>query len=228
MNILHKYINFIKLLTINISILVFCIPLFGQEPDVDLEELVNGHIHKVDELLFSNLSFIRQTGNENQVTSFQEQQGKLSNFIEVDQLNFGNRASIEQSGFGHGTKLRQNGTGNEAKIGLNGNLTTIQIVQEGDGNRINSYINNQSGTTQGAFMEQYGNSNKIDFAQTGYDGYSAESLSKAAYISQKGNNLEVNAAFDSFNPVHIEQQSGPGGGGMQVNVSTSDFSFPMR
>ncbi len=228
MNILHKYLNFIKFLTINILILVLCLPLFGQEPDVDLDELVNGHIHKVDELLYSNLSFIRQTGNENQVTSYQDQQGQLSNFIEVEQLNQGNKAYIKQSGFGHGTKLKQNGAGNKANIGSDGNLTTTQIVQQGDENIINSYINNQSGTTKGAFLEQYGNSNKIDFAQTGYDGYLDESLSKAAYISQRGSNLEVNAVFDSFNPIHIEQQSGPGGDGMQVNVSTSDFSFPMR
>ena len=53
-------------------------------------------------------------------------------------------------------------------------------------------------------------------------------MSNAAFISQQGNNHEVNARFDSFsNPVYIEQRSGFDGAGMQINISTSDFNFPM-
>jgi hypothetical protein len=204
-------------------------PVFAQDCDVDLEELISGHVFHVNNLLYSNLSFIRQTGNENSVVTIQEQQGLLSNFVSVEQLNQGNNAWIEQTGSGHGARLLQNGSGNEANLWSVGSLSLTVAKQEGEGNLINSYIDNQKLLPKGALLLQNGNNNSIEFALLGNDGFWKDSWPRAAYIKQNGNDLEVSALFDSYSwPVYIEQQSGPGGAGMKVNVSTTDFSFFMK
>lgn len=195
----------------------------AQNNDVDLDELLNGHVHKVDEMLYSNLTFIQQTGGENHVKAIQDQQGTLSNFVEVEQLKWGNAAYIEQTGSGHGTLLIQQGIGNEANLWSEGNLTITKASQTGDGNRINSYLSNYNSTPKGALLVQEGNNNTIEFALTGHDDFGDRALSQAASIRQTGNDLQVTALFESLDsPVQIEQHSGPGGG-MKVDVSTSDF-----
>ena len=77
---------------------------------------MNGRVHKVDELLYSNLSFIHQVGDENQVTSIQHQQGQLANYSEIEQLNRANMAYVNQQGSGHNTILFQNGIENDANL----------------------------------------------------------------------------------------------------------------
>lgn len=215
-----------------VILLIFCSGTFlsvNAQNNVDLDELLNGHVHKVDELLYSNLTFIQQTGDENQVKAIQEQEGILSNFVEVEQLNRGNSAYIDQKGSGHGAMLIQKGIGNEANLWSEGNLTVAKAIQFGDGNLINSYINNRNSLPKGALLVQEGNNNRIDFALLGNNDNLDESLTQAVSIRQTGNELEVNAVFESVEtPVYIEQKSGPGGGGMKVDVSTSDFYFPMK
>lgn len=198
----------------------------GQETEVDLEEMINGHVYKVNGLIYNNTSVIQQAGHENQVTSIQEQQGKQSNFIDVEQLNQGNKALVIQKGTGHGTMLIQDGTGNEANIHSEGILTVTKVMQEGNQNVINSTIENRIELPVGARLVQEGNNNIMNFS---LENNAYQNQSTPASVSQFGNNLEINAAFDSYStPVTIEQNSGPGGGGMKVNISTSDFNFPMR
>lgn len=201
--------------------------VFAQDSEVNLEELINGHVCHVNELLFSNLSFIQQTGNENNAVSIQEQNGQLANFVDVKQLNQGNNAYIKQTGSGHGTFLIQNGIENEANLWSVGSLSITKVKQRGDGNIINSYIDNEKFLPKGALLIQSGNNNSIDFALLGNDGFWSDSWPRAAFVKQNGNDLGVTALFDSYNcPIYIEQQSGPDGGGMKIDVSTTDFYFP--
>jgi hypothetical protein len=203
--------------------------VFAQDNDINLEELINGHVCHVNELLYSNLSFIQQTGNENNVVSIQEQNGQLANFVDVKQLNQGNSAYINQKGSGHGTILIQNGIENEANLWSVSSISITKVKQEGNENIINSYIDNQKFLPKGALLIQNGDNNSIDFALLGNDGIWSDSWPRAAYIKQTGNDLEVTALFDSYDcPVYIEQQSGPKGGGMKIDVSTTDFAFPMK
>src|SRR5690554_3798849 len=112
--------------------------IYAQDPhqieEVDLEELMNGRVHKVDELLYSNLSFIHQVGDENQVTSIQHQQGQLANYSEIEQLNRANMAYVNQQGSGHNTILFQNGVENDADLWSVGENVKTMVWQEGDDN----------------------------------------------------------------------------------------------
>jgi hypothetical protein len=203
--------------------------VFAQNCEDELRELLDGHVSQVNDLLYSNLSFIQQTGSENSVVTIQEQQGLLSNSVNVEQLNQGNSAYIEQTGSGHGTLLLQNGNGNEANLWSVGKLSLTIVKQEGNANSINSYIDNQKILPKGALLIQNGDNNSIDFALLGNDGIWSDSWPRVAFIKQNGNDLEVTALFDSYDcPVYIEQQSGPKGGGMKIDVSTTDFAFPMK
>lgn len=200
----------------------------AQENSVDLDELMNGYTHKVDEVLFSNLSFIQQTGGDNQVKVVQDQQGILSNLVEVDQLNRWNSSYIEQTGSGHSTLLLQHGSGNEANLWSAGSLTDTRAIQSGNGNRIDSYLGNTSTTIKTAVFVQGGDNNIIEFALSGNTSVETQALSQVASIRQTGNDLQVTAFFESLgSPLEIEQHSGPAGG-MKVDVSTSDFYFPMK
>jgi minor curlin subunit len=199
----------------------------GQTPEENLDELLNGQIFQVDNLLYSNLSFIQQTGDQNSITTLQEQQGRISNFVSAEQQGAANAGYVEQVGSAHTTVLLQNGSGNEANIWSVGDYTVTLINQQGYDNTINSYIDNQGFLPKAVLLQQYGNYNHIDFALLG-NGCLWNSWPQAAYIKQTGNNLEATAVFDWYiSPVYIEQQSGAGGG-MSVNVSTTAFSFPMK
>ena len=50
---------------------VFILGASAQNPEEDLDELYYGQIFQVDNLLYSNLSFICQTGNENSIITLQ-------------------------------------------------------------------------------------------------------------------------------------------------------------
>ena len=121
----------------------------------------------------------------------------------------------------------QNGINNEANIWSVGDYTATIAKQTGTGNTINSYISNEGFLPKVALLQQEGNNNVIDFALLG-NGCLWDSWPKGAYVKQTGNDLGISAIFDSYqSPVYIEQQSGANGG-MNVNVSTTTFSFPMK
>ena len=205
--------------------------IYAQDPDqieeVDLEELMNGRVHKVDELLYSNLSFIHQTGDENQVTSIQQQQGQLANYSEIEQLNRANKAYVNQQGSGHNTILFQNGVENDANLWSDGKNVKIMVWQEGDVNTVNSYIENYTSPSRSATLLQKGNNNNISVALRGDNFQGADD--QWIKIKQYGNNHHAEAHLEPFStPVEIIQSPGDGGAGMSISISNSAFSFPMK
>ncbi|WP_320112648.1 hypothetical protein [Draconibacterium orientale] len=169
-----------------------------------------------------------QIGNQNNLVSVQQQEGVFSNVIISKQYNDKNEAYINQVGSGHASVLVQKGNGNEANLWSDGEMTVSKAWQQGDDNTINSFIRNKALIPKVAALIQVGNSNNIELALTG-NGFVSEGWPKAALIEQKGNDLEVVAKLDSYSsPLFIRQQSGTSGEGMSINISNSDFYFPMK
>ena len=194
----------------------------------DIPELINNHIIETGKLNSVNLAFIHQVGDNNMIQSQQYQEGAVSNYFILNQNGFGNNGYINQEGAGHITQMQQTGLNNEANSWSLGEATLSLINQEGNDNKINSYIDNQGFLPKSVALEQNGNHNSIDIALLG-NGFWNESFPKAAHVNQNGNNLEFNAVLDSYHsPILVEQQSGSSGGGMTVTISNSAFNFPMK
>lgn len=206
---------------------VLTITIFGQEyTDNEIIELVNNQALKMDQSN-SNISRVEQIGFENSLYSYQEYTVYVPNFLTSNQNGNFNNAYISQNGINHITWLTQEGNHNEANSWSIGNSTFSFILQKGNYNLINSYISNTTFLPKGASLQQLGDNNRIDFALLG-NGFWNEAWPRAAFIKQTGNDLEINAVFDSYqSPLYIEQQSGVNGG-MKIDVSTSTFYFPMK
>jgi len=194
-------------------------------PDMSVEQF---DLIDANELLNSSNSIIEQIGNQNTMVVIQQQEGVLSNVIISKQYNAENDAYINQVGSGHASVLVQKGSGNEANLWSDGEMTVSKAWQQGDDNTIYSFIRNEALIPKVAALIQVGNRNNIELALTG-NGFVSEGWPKAAFIEQKGNDLEVIAKLDSYDsPVLVRQQSGTSGEGMRVNISNSDFYFPMK
>ena len=206
---------------------VFSSSAFSQATmsDISLDEL---NFFDAVELVNSSNSIIDQIGNDNNINVIQQQEGELSNVIISKQYSDKNNAYINQVGSGHASVLVQKGNGNEANLWSDGEMTVSKAWQQGDDNTINSFIRNEALIPKVAALIQVGNSNNIELALTG-NGFVSEGWPKAAIIEQKGNDLDVVAKLDSYSsPLLIRQQSGSSGEGMSVNISNSDFFFPMK
>lgn len=215
----------------SISILFFALfvnqfllaqPAFNELSENELEWLENNG------LLSTNFSSVSQIGNNNSIVAIQQQEGVLSNTLISRQYQSENSGYIKQVGEAHSTLLVQNGTGNEANIWSEGDLTLTQTWQQGNDNTINSYIDNRGILPKAAALVQIGNNNNIELALIG-NGFAWNGWPKAASVTQEGNNLEVVAKLDAYrSPLLIKQQSGTSGGGMSINISNTDFYFPMK
>ena len=210
-----------------IVFLFFSFGLLAQEPFDDLSENELNLLEN-NELFHRNSSIVQQIGDQNNLVVIQQQAEGLSNVIISKQYNDKNEAYINQVGSGHAAVLVQKGNGNEANLWSDGEMTISKAWQQGDDNTIYSFIKNKALIPKVAALIQVGNSNSIELALTG-NGFVSEGWPKAAIIEQKGNDLEVVAKLDSYSsPFLIRQQSGTSGEGMSINISNSDFYFPMK
>jgi hypothetical protein len=218
-------------LIVLLSLIVFggMLSAIGQViSDEEVIELLNGHVLQLDNLTNSNLSFIRQVGDENTAISIQEQEGIVSNLVMMNQDGIGNTGYIEQTGSGLETLLWQYYFTNEANLWSVGKNIRTSVKQDGDGNIINSYIENDGVNSRSATLLQAGNQNRIDLSLTG-DGFGNNPVEQTVIINQYGNRHEVKAFMEPFSePIEINQYPGVGGEGMKVDVSTSTFNFPMK
>lgn len=197
-------------------------------PDEEVIELINGHILQLDQLTNSNLSLIRQVGNENSAISIQEQEGIVLNLVMMNHDGVGNAGYIEHAGSDLKTYLHQHGLNNEANLWSVGTNILTSVKQDGQGNVIKSYIENYGVNLRSAALLQDGNQNTIDLSLKG-NGFGNNLLEQIVIINQYGNQHEVTAFIEPFStPVEIKQYSGTGGEGMKVNISTSTFNFPMK
>lgn len=213
------------------SLIVFVgmFPAIGQiVSDEEVVELLNGHVLQLDNDFNSSLSFIRQIGNENNATSIQKKEGIVSNLTMISQDGIGNAGYIGQIGSELKTYLWQYNLSNEANLwSVGGNIMT-SVIQDGEENIINSYIENYGVNLRSATLIQNGNHNRIDLSLNG-NGFINNLVEQTVTINQYGNQHEVKAFMEPFSvPVEINQYSGARGEGMKVDISTSTFNFPMK
>lgn len=213
----------------SIIIFVGMYPAIGQViSEEEVIELLNGHVLHLDNQASSNLSFIRQVGDKNTAVSIQGQEGVVSNLVMMNQDGIENKSYIEQNGSEIKTYLWQYNSANEANLWSLGQNIQTSVKQNGEGNIVNSYIENYGVNLRSATLFQEGNQNRIDLSLKG-NGFGNNLVEQTVIINQFGNQHEVQAFMEPFSaPIEINQYPGIGGEGMKVNVSTSTFNFPMK
>lgn len=176
----------------------------------------------------SNLIFIFQTKTGKNIIQSQQNHGLHSNQLFTDQNGISNNTFINQTGTSHATGLIQKGNFNDAQINSIGQLTSTVVNQNGDWNKVNFSIENIDDFLKAAQVLQTGNNNLVDLKITGSRLF-WESDVKDAVVAQTGNNHSFSAVLDSYkSPIVVNQQAGPNGEGMKVDISTSDFYFPNK
>lgn len=186
-----------------------------------ITELNTFHILGADEQVNSNIASLNQIGDENTIETVQQNTGVASNQILSVQLQDGNYGSIEQEGEGHQSVLFQDGLGNIANLQSNGSDTYTFVWQKGDNNEVKSELTNDNLYSRTAMLIQLGNQNKIELP--------AEVQAQEVKVVQFGNGHEAVVKDNTFDsPIEVTQTAGFGGEGMQVEINTSYFSFPMR
>ena len=196
--------------------------------DEEMQDLLNNRVIQVDNPIISNFLLIRQIDQANSFTAIQNQQGSLQNNILVNQDGAGNTGYLEQTGSGLETYLWQYQSSNMASLWSEGENVKVEVKQDGSENTINSFIENYYLVSRSAYLVQKGNNNRIDLALFG-DEVPSVADAQEVQISQTGNNHSVEAILEnSFAPINITQTAGVNGEGMQVNISNSAFSFPMK
>lgn len=220
----------LRLIILPISLLSVIFSASGQEAQ-DMEAAVDINAQAIEmhaQQEFMNSAIIQQVGENQQAITRQEQTGNLPNFFKLSQTGVGNSGFIEQIGTGLNSRLLQRGNRNEANLWSIGQHINTSSSQDGNGNVINSYIKNEGITTRSATIIQEGNQNRIDLSLMG-NGFEANTKDQQVRISQQGNQHELSALMEPFSaPFEITQTPGVNGEGMKVNVSTSQFNFPMR
>jgi minor curlin subunit len=194
----------------------------------EISNLGDANIVENEVLQHLNLTFINQVGNKNNTVVIQQNTAAFSNHIISEQRGLENNTFINQTGTSHATGLVQKGDFNDAQINSTGQLTSSVVNQSGDWNNVNLSIENKDDFLKVAQVLQTGNNNLVDLKITG-SRFFWESDVKDAIIAQTGNNHSFSAVLDSYkSPIVVNQQAGPNGEGMKVDISTSDFYFPMK
>jgi hypothetical protein len=174
-----------------------------------------------------NSAVIQQVGENSEAQVIQDHIGTQPNIIFMQQQGSRNYGYINQNGSGHQTGLSQNGNQNEANLWSLGEGVITSVLQNGNENIINSYISQEGITSRTAVLIQEGNRNRIDLSLIG-NGFDTPVMDQDVRISQFGNQHEVEAIMENFSSsFEITQHPGINGEGMRVNVSTSQFNFPM-
>ena len=196
--------------------------------EITIDELLNSEEIQLENPVISDLLKMTQIQSDYVVNQFINVAETDMNISAIEQEGYYNLATVGQNGHGHISLLSQKGTNNQAFLLSSGKYTSQFVTQNGDGNIIDSRVENQGWIPKVAVLKQKGSNNSINLDMTG-NGVFQEGWPVAAYISQAGNDLGINAVFDRYeSPLFINQQSGPTGGGMQLNITTSDFYFPMK
>jgi hypothetical protein len=163
-------------------------------------------------------AIIQQITDGNTASILQNSQvAQLGNFTQIIQKEgIGNNSIITQIGIGIGLSNIQNGHNNTSNISLSGQNIILQANQYGDGNTINSIVENAGTGLREVLLEQVGNHNQIIF----------EFLNRTdsrlpVSITQTGNGNNLSLKLDNIDsPVTVTQNPGLGGEGMQVTITT--------
>jgi hypothetical protein len=216
----------------NITIILFHILFFmsnlNAQVAYEIFEIFSvNHDFFINQSLKNSLS-LNRVQDRNHIVTFQEQQKISTNILGVFQEGSQNSIYIDQSGSFLETRFLQYKSNNEANLWSVGEKIKVAVKQDGDGNKINSYIENSRNVFRSASLLQEGNFNKIELSLIG-DGFTDHTIEQTIIINQYGNQHEVKAFMEPFyNPLEITQTPGTNGEGMKIDVSTSTFSFPTK
>ncbi|MCH7414659.1 hypothetical protein MM213_14255 [Belliella sp. R4-6] len=213
--------------------IAFSLPilLYGQEVvevnlSGELKELLNSQNLNIENE--SNVSVIKQVGNQNESRIIQDLNSNQSNISGINQNGSLNYGYVEQTGYSLRSFINQSGNRNQSNLWSKGDQISISVDQQGDKNVVNTYIENAGIMSRTALLSQLGSENIIELVLVG-NNISTTLGSQPINISQFGNQNNVTAVMENFgSPIEITQTPGAGGQGMSVNVSNSAFSFPGR
>lgn len=193
----------------------------------EIQDLLNSQEMQVYNPSISNFLMIRQINDGNEVIARQNNPSGLQNKILMNQNGINNKGSINQNGSGLETNLWQYDSSNEATLVSEGENISTSVKQDGAGNIINSYIKNHHLDARTAMLLQEGSNNRIDL-DLREAGVPASSGSQMFSVTQNGNGHGATiTGVDFDSPITVEQTAGAGGEGMQIEINTSYFSFPM-
>jgi len=216
-----------------ISVLIFISVFTANAQVITYEEIANLFICQTVQMANSdqsNRSSVKQMGDNNSMTVLQYQQGVESNMIFANQEGFGNSGYIKQSGSELYSALWQYQQNNEANIWAIGQRSYTAIIQDGNSNFVNSYIDNQGLLPKVSFIKQQGDDNSIELALLGNGDRWYQKLPKGAVLTQLGNNNQMNLVLEQsiFPGIEITQDSRGATAGATITVVQSAFSFPMK
>jgi hypothetical protein len=186
----------------------------------------NGIYQEHDKLL------IEQIGSDNKIEVHQILEFASSYMNTSSQIGNGNTAYINQTGRSHQTILLQNNTGvlgsedpifgNEANLWSEGFNAQNVVVQVGNNNLINQFIENYYAVTRSAVAVQLGNDNKIELALL--DRGELNNL-MGAMVTQTGDANSAELVLNQSDASYFKiNQSG----GAEIKVTQTDFYFPMK
>ncbi len=212
------------------TLLILSINIFSQEIEDDVivqlsyEDILSDNL----ENNYTNSVYVEQIGDNNQLISTQQNNDVNLNEIIVYQHGKNNSGYVIQDGTNLNTQINQKGNGNEANTWSIGQNIYTKIVQRGKENMVNNYVENNYETPILTIVSQRGKNNNVELSLLDSN-TSLNDLDNKAIITQNGNNLEFSAQLESLSsPLIVEQESGTSGEGMKVEVSNSDFYFPMK
>ncbi len=209
------------------AIIILLLPISMGAQESNIDELLNSEDIRLEDPIINDLLLMQQIQTDKEVNHLINVGQSGLNVSVINQNGRDNQADVRQNGQGHFTRLDQKGNNNKAFLSSSGEHTLQIVKQDGDGNAVESSINNQA-VPNGTMLVQQGNDNSIMLRMDGSEAFKG-TFPVAAIINQQGNELRVNATFDRYeSPFYINQQSGPSGEGMQLNITTSDFYFPMK
>lgn len=206
-------------------VFLFCFAKVNAQENLveHLLELMQVGVVENESLL--NNTVIGQLGNENNIVVKQEQSGLLNNSIYSIQFQTENQAGITQQGSGHSTILVQDGSQNKVNTWSVGSKTLTKAYQYGNGNTLNSYIDNEGMLPKSNSLMQVGDNNNLEVALLGNGDKWFERLPKTVEATQIGenNNLELILDHSILPGIKVTQT-----GGMSLILKHSDFYFPLQ
>jgi hypothetical protein len=185
-------------------------------------ELIQGDFIDFEMPVVNDVVQLRQVGNLNQLTAIQQLENPSVYILTAQQNGNNNTGLLTQSGDNHESLLLQKGNLNSANLSSKGSLTQNWVYQDGNGNQVESLIENYTLNQKSTTSIQEGNNNEVmlNFISV-YENPTPNGL----FINQDGNNNMADITIDNYNipDIKIEQM-----GGAKVIIQNSDFNYPLK
>jgi hypothetical protein len=194
----------------------------AQEPTKENVEL--SQITDLGFLGINDVLQVNQIGNSNRITAIQQLSDNSSYILTAVQDGNSNTGYIKQDGNNHKSVLFQKGDANDASLWSIGSGTQNFVKQEGNGNQLQSYIENDNLASRIATSVQSGDNNKIDLQLIDIN---ASNPITGVEVIQNGSNNFTELALDQFEAPYLKITQ-TGNSAPPVSVTHSAFSFPVK